>query len=175
MTDAELDEIESVLEISLPSAYRVVMLRFPVPALVGNDDSYLWDDPARLIEENRRLRNGAPGGVQAWPKRFYCLGRAGGGDVYAIDLEHPAAPVWWVDHSHLEAPSSGQVHASFEEWLQQFVRDTIQDLEGDGFDPNGSPEELESALAASARQDAACLLWVVGVGLLLAAVAGMLG
>ncbi len=98
MTDAELDEIEAALDITLPSSYRDAMLDYPIPTFVGNSDAYLWDDASELIEENKLLRNGAPGVAKPWPKHFYCLGRAGGGDVYAIDLRTEASPVWWVDH-----------------------------------------------------------------------------
>jgi hypothetical protein len=169
MTEAELNGIEAALDIVLPSSYRDTMLEYPIPALVGNSDAYLWDDASRLIEENTLLRSGAPGGVQPWPQHFYCLGRAGGDDVYAIDLRTPNASVWWVDHSHLDIDSSGKTHDSFKEWLSEFVRDTIHDLECDGLAPDCSPEQRQSAHDESARQYGACLLWIIGIGLSLLA------
>ncbi len=41
MKEQELQSIERELGIHLPSHYREVMLRFPVPAYVGNDETDL--------------------------------------------------------------------------------------------------------------------------------------
>lgn len=169
MTDAELDEIESALDIQLPASYRKTMRSFPIPAYVGNSDAYLWDDASKLIEENLLLRKGDGGSAKPWPQHFYCLGRAGGGDVNALDLRTPEAAVWWVDHSHLDLPSSFQSHASFDAWLAEFVRDTLQDLVSNGIDPNCTPAERLSLDEDSARQSGACLMWVIGVALTLVA------
>jgi hypothetical protein len=83
------------------------MVDFPIRAGRGNDDTELWDNASRLIEENRRLRGGLSG-VPPWPPRFFCLGGTRSASVYAIDLTDPDAAVWWADHLHLDAPGSGQ-------------------------------------------------------------------
>ena len=164
MTDADLNSIEAALDIKLPGSYRAEMLEYPIPALAGNSDAYLWDNATALINENLILRRGGPGGLQPWPNHFYCLGRAGGGDVYAIDLRESHATVWWVDHSHLDLLSSGKTHESFKEWLTEFVRDTIHDLECDGISSDCSPNERQAVYDKSSRQYGACLLWAIAIG-----------
>ncbi len=97
MTESDLNLIEKELKLKLPSTYRNFMLDFPIPACTGNDDTELWDNAKRLISENQELRKGMFGGVKPWPNHFFCLGGAGSGCVYALDLRKPDAPVWWVE------------------------------------------------------------------------------
>ena len=164
MTEKDLDTLESELEISLPAEYRNTMLAFPVPACAGNDDSYLWDNVEKLIAENQELRTGGGLGGPPWPKHFFCLGRAGGGDCYAIDLRDPRAPVWWVDHSRLDLESSCQETDSFSDWVDKFVRDLRSDLHGDGMDPDGLPEERAKVEARNAKEGCIpCLLIIAAV------------
>ncbi len=151
MTQEDLRTIESELGVSLPHQYRATMLNFPVPACAGNSDTYLWDDAAKLITENQMLRGGAPGGVPPWPSHLFCLGRAGGGDVYAIDLRETQAPVRWIDHSDVNLKSSGRDADSFSEWVTRYIRDLRNDLEGDGVNPDGSPEDRAQAESRNAR------------------------
>jgi hypothetical protein len=160
MTEEDLNAVESVLAISLPIEYRETMLNFPIPACAGNDDTYLWDNAERLIAENKELRGGRRGGPP-WPNHFFCLGRAGGGDVYAIDLRDPRSPVWWVDHSILDLESSGREAGSFSDWVAQYIADLRSDLAGDGVEPDGSPEEREEVEARNATGGCLSLLLLV--------------
>ncbi len=175
MKAADLDRIESTLRIELPEAYRSAMLRFSVPACVGNTDTYLWDDADRLISENLALRDGSDGNVKPWPPRFYCLGRAGGGDVYAIDLESPDHAVWWVDHSHLDNPSSAATGDTFTAWHDRLVADIRADLDGDGIDPDGSPEARSRAEAENSRGGCMVLLLVLFLAVVVALLIRLFG
>ena len=161
MTEKDLNTLESELEISLPVEYRERMLDFPIAACAGNDDTYLWDNAERLIAENLELRSSGGLGGPPWPNYFLCLGRAGGGDVYAIDLRDPQSPVWWVDHSRLDLNSSGPEADSFSDWVAQYIRDLRGDLDGEGVDTDGSPEEREKVEARNAKEGCLALLLIV--------------
>ncbi len=158
MTEDDLSQIESELGIALPATYRRVMLAFPIRACVGNDDTELWDNPSRLIEENQLLRAGAPGGVPPWPAHFFCLGSAGSACVHAIDLADANGAVWWIDHCYLDAPSSGVVSPSFAEWSEQYIATLRGDLESDGIDPDGTPEAADAVREMQARHSRWLLL-----------------
>src|SRR5438132_656124 len=58
MTPTELCSIELALGIVLPEVYKQMMAPFPIPYLSGNTNTNLWDDAARLIQENLELRAG---------------------------------------------------------------------------------------------------------------------
>src|SRR5712691_8832739 len=114
MNELNLDFIERELGIKLPSIYRQRLLVYPIPACVGNSDTALWDDAGKLVVLNRKLRAGAPGGIPMWRTHMFALGQIEGDpSVRAIDLRVPEAPVWWVDHCHLDGQGSGQTHATF--------------------------------------------------------------
>ncbi len=140
MTENDLTQIEAALGITLPAAYRLLVVPFPVPSLAGNADTELWDDPDKLIELNRELRVGlyfSP----PWPVHMFALGQDSGGSANAIDLRDPAGPVWWADRCILDvAVGSYQVSPSLEAWAVQCLADLRHDLVYNGIDPDGTPE-----------------------------------
>jgi len=165
----DLEKIETQLDIELPSVYKSLVLAFPIPACVGNTDTYLWDSADALIEENLALRAGRYG-AEPWPKHAFCLGHAGGGDVYALDLRQIDAPVVWVDHGHYEA-IEGYSTEPFSVWAQGYIRDLRHDLECDGVDPDSTPEDREAAETKNANAGCWTLVWLaVGGGILVAVV-----
>lgn len=174
MIEADLARIEAALDVELPESYRSTMLRFPIPACAGNADTELWDDADTLIAYNRELRDGAPGGVEPWPPHMFALGHGGDGCPMAIDLRQPEAPVWWVDHCHLDGRGSGQAHDSFLEFVERYVEDLRSDFLGDGIDPDGTPEEREAFYAREAREGCFCWLWVLALAVVAVLAGGIL-
>jgi hypothetical protein len=166
MTDGDLDRIEAAIGIVLPTAYRKLVVPFPVPAYVGNSDSELWDDADRLVELNRELRAGMTF-LHPWPAHMFCMGRDQSGSCSAIDLQDPACPVWWADRGHLDAVGSGQTSPSLPEWAGPYVADLRSDLEGNGIDPDGPPAAREQAAQASARAGCQFILALIGVSVVL--------
>jgi hypothetical protein len=167
MTEEDLDRIEQALDIALPDAYRAALLNFPIVAWRGNTETELWDDADAIIELNRELRAGAPGGVPPWPAHMFALGHSGDGSPSALDLSTPGAPRWWVDRSGLANVGSGQTHASFEEWLPEYLEDLRHDLLMEGLDPNSTPREREAAMEKNDQAGAGCFWAGVGLGLLI--------
>lgn len=163
MNGEELAHLERDLGIALPREYKEAVLSFPVPACRGNSDTELWDDVNAILELNRELRAGASGGVPPWPEHMFALGHGGDGSPTALDLRDPRAPVWWVEKCWLESPGSGPIGKSFSEWLQQYIEDLRSDLESDGIDPDGTPDERVEVEAANAKQGCTCLLIAIGI------------
>lgn len=121
MTTDDLQRIEEALGVALPPTYREAMLRFPEGDLAGNADTEVWDDAEALIERNRELR----AGERAWPAHLFFIGDPLTACAYAIDLNDPAAPVWWVDHGDLDAPSSGVIAPAFEPWADALLAERL--------------------------------------------------
>lgn len=157
MKEEELQTIERELRIALPSHYREVMLRFPVPAYVGNDETDLWDDARRLIELNRELRAHRS---HPWPAHLYAVGYRDGAKT-AIDLRKPLGHILWIEGTMRE-PEVCELQQSFEEWVRQYVEDTRGDLLNDGVDPDGTPEARQALVDAGVRQQWKFMLALVG-------------
>jgi hypothetical protein len=151
MNSEDIERIERELSVRLPDIYRQTVSPFPIPALAGNADTELWDDPTRLIALNRELRAGDKW-RKPWPEHLFAVGEMDGESYVAIDLRQSEAPTWWADHGHLDNKGSGQTHARFEEWVSGYIRDLRSDLAGDGHNPDGTPEQLATSVATEARQ-----------------------
>jgi len=168
MTEEDLQSIERELGIQLPGNYREVMLRFPVPAFVGNDDTELWDDAKRLIELNRELRAHRR---HPWPAHLYAVGYRDG-DKTAIDLRNPHGSILWIEGSLKEDPRVYEFGKSFEEWVRQYEDDWRHFLLSDGMDPDGTPQAREALEDANVRQGCWVMLAIpVGVVALVVLVA----
>ena len=130
--------IERELGVSLPEAYRRAVCPFRIPALTGNTDYELWDDPKRLVELNRKLRAGSRT-CSAWPSHLFAVGNRPGDELIAMDTRSSDGPVWWLDHGCVDSKASYQSHSRFADWVDKFYRDMRSELKGDGIDPDGKP------------------------------------
>ena len=158
MTADDFRRIEEALAIRLPASYRSRLAPYPIPAAAGNTDLGVWDGADRLIQFNLELRRGAPGGVKPWPAHFFAIGHPGDGCPYALDLRAGDA-VWWVDHSHLDNPSSQKEADSFSVWADDYFATLRREMAGEEVDPDGSPDQRAAAEAKSARLGAVgCLI-----------------
>jgi hypothetical protein len=119
MTDEQLDEIESVLGVSLPAEYRRVSREFPFQP-IGRDRVYwFYDDPRAVIHETRHpMEDGEYAGSDLLPQ-FVVIGRSAAGDAYLLDLNAPSPAVASLSHETHAIDSERQAFAAFvAEWLQ---------------------------------------------------------
>jgi hypothetical protein len=145
MTEEDLRYIEKELSIALPAAYCKMMLDYPIPALRGNEDTDVWDNAIRLVEENKDLRQRF-----GWPTHLFALGYGAACEHFAIDLRHPDAPVWWIDHWSPENSGSRKEAESFVAWSQNYFERVCDGME---CDPNSTPTEYVEFLNENARRE----------------------
>jgi hypothetical protein len=160
MTEEDLRYIERELSIVLPASYCKVMLDYPVPALRGNEDTDVWDNAIRLVEENKDLRQ-----LFGWPNHLFALGYGAACEHYAIDLRHPDAPVWWINRWSPENIGSRTEADSFAAWSLKYFEGLRGGMEGD---PNISPAEYDAFLNEQTRRESLQLIIfaVIALGLL---------
>jgi hypothetical protein len=151
MTVADIQHIQRELAITLPESYKRAVVPFRIPAMAGNTDSQLWDDAERLVTLNRELRAGSRF-RPAWPEHLFAVGDPRGDEIIALDTRNPDGAVWWLDHGMVDHENSYESHSRFAGWVEEFYRDTRSDLEGDGFNVDGTPEALDADRGANANQ-----------------------
>lgn len=119
MNEAELNDIESALDVHLPESYRRIAQRAPF-----RPDSFAavfeWhDDPRWIVFENRRFRRDGFWG-RKWPARAFTFGHDGSGSCYWIDLDEREPAVHVLDR---ESGSSRQVADDLDAWANERARD----------------------------------------------------
>jgi hypothetical protein len=96
MTESDLTNIESALNIAVPPLYRQWALRLPLPGEETEGWEEVFNDAERLIKENRELRsNGWYSGP--WPPHLFCIGEHDG-NHYFIDLSNLNSGVFYANH-----------------------------------------------------------------------------
>ena len=160
MTEADLQRIETELNVTLPAEYREVMLEFPIRFLVGNADSLLWDDADALIRQAEELRTTVVGegwlgqSHTAWPPHFLFIG----GDVElcsVLDLRQSPCRVLEVDHwdvSGYEEPYEEAL--PFRDWVTRY----LEDYRDDGVDLTSDEDPVSEAPKACACAAVAFIL-----------------
>ena len=111
MTTGDLANIESVLGVALPAAYRVAMLAYPLDPADANSQIALPDDAKAVTALNRFLRDEFLG---EWQPSYFAVGNSPCGDPYFLDLDTGSAGVWLWDHETHEVAQEAQDFAS---WL----------------------------------------------------------
>lgn len=165
MTEADFIAIESQFSIKLPSAYRSALCPFPIQAYRGNSDTDLWDDAAKLIELNRRLRE-----AEHWPNHLFAVGCDAGGAMSAIDLSSATAEMWWIDRD-IQATGTYATGQSFSSWAEELLESMRTGDYRDGFDPeNDPPGTREQFEPLTARQILGCLGIVIALAVALACI-----
>ena len=159
MTQQELDDIETGLQIKLPQLYRQFVSPISLPSMKGNTDSGLWDDSKALIEFNQELRRGylwtAP-----WPDFMFALGRDGGGSTSAINLNLPGCIVVWADRCHLDTQDDG---CEFMEWAEEVIEIEKVNLIEAGHSLDITAAELKALRDKSYRQDRTCAVVIATI------------
>ena len=166
MNQQDILKIENKLNVDLPTAYKESLLNYPIPAYVGNADTMFWDDADSIIELNLLLRTK----VQfrdAWSKRFYALGEDDGGCSDAIDLEDENFGVFWFDRQHIDVKSKQRSDEKIGDWIKRQYDDYTHDLEADGIDPNGTPENRGKIEESNSKGGCLSLILLVVIGVLI--------
>lgn len=135
MTNADLDEIESALNMKLPTFYRSYMLDYPrwLPAKQPPwSDVVKWefaDNAERVIKFNRFVRDCAPGEFfdnSPWPQHYFVIGSEAEQNWYFLDLASSQESVFLYHHDlgdvHQEARSLSEFPESLVTWWQSAAR-----------------------------------------------------
>src|SRR4051812_40651097 len=105
MTTGDLGNIESVLGVTLPAAYRAAMLAYPLDPADANSQIALLDDAKAVTAFNRFLRDEFPG---EWQPRYFAVGNSPCGDPYFLNLGTGSTAVWLWDHETHEVAQEAQ-------------------------------------------------------------------
>lgn len=125
MRPSQLARIEKSLQVTLPRAYKSVVLGFPVAALAGNSDTYFWDDAEALLELNLALRKPGAFGLESWAPHLFAIsasyedGQAR--NITAIDLRDEQAPVWGFGAGIYAHVPPGKLEADFASFASKYV------------------------------------------------------
>ena len=102
MTEKDLSQIESKLKITLPQAYRDLMLgrasELKDAGCFNDDLSTFYLDPEKIISVNKLNRPKDSGTGYAFPKWWqtcFLVGTNGGGDYYCLRLDNKPG-VWMI-------------------------------------------------------------------------------
>ncbi len=131
MTDAELDRIESALDLDLPEFYRRFMLSYPQWLAKKQpewSDVEKWEfanDPDRVIDFNRYVRICGPGEFfddEPWPPHYFVIGSEAEQNWFFLDLASESEEVYLFHHEEgevrQEAASLSEFPAALIEWWE---------------------------------------------------------
>jgi hypothetical protein len=128
MNDADLNRIESALDLKLPVFYRRYMLDYPrwLPEKQPEwSDVTRWefaDDPDRVIHFNQHVRGFEPGEYfddRPWPPHYFVIGSEAEQNWYFLDLAGGSELVYLYHH---EMGDVGQEAASLNEFPDSLRR-----------------------------------------------------
>ncbi len=136
MTCAELDRIESALDLKLPDFYRRFMLDYPkwLPEKQPDwSDVERWElanDPERVIRFNQSVRAAEPDEFfddKTWPTHYFVIGSERDQNWYYLDLASGSETVCLFHHEEGEvrraAESLADFPAALVEWWEDVERD----------------------------------------------------
>jgi hypothetical protein len=160
MTEADVARIESELGVDLPAHYRAFVLAYPQSlreARCGYPEgpasaSFLFDDPAAVIEANRRFRrpDALPigHGWDPWPDDYLIIGMdqpwQDVGDAYCVRLTGRGRSVWAFHYEE------GGNFVRFSPSLADFERAVLGLV---GLINGGSPDHAEPGAAPDPDRD----------------------
>ena len=116
MYKEELDHLETALELTLPEAYRALMLDHP--GFFRQHE--LCDHADPLVYDNRTLRAEGFFGTN-WPKDYLVIGSDGTGNVYFITTAPFDGKVYFADHEGGPGPDdleTAKLHDSLEDYVE---------------------------------------------------------
>jgi hypothetical protein len=123
MIHEELTAMEQQLQVTLPDAYKQIMLSYPWPQFASTTDSSLWDDAALNIERTLEYRAGY-GGAPPWPLEYVHIGDDDDACPYALRCSD--GTIVKTDHGNLrERPL--KEFASPDALVQQIQRERDND------------------------------------------------
>ena len=159
----DVARLEAALGVTVPAAYRTLMLDFPVRFERGNRDNRIWNDVDALIARNKKLRSGR----KPWPSQLLFIGDDGGGTYFALDLADATGSV----AAFGEGRDPGRGDAPLEHTtLDALVADMEEAAREDGLDPHA--DEQPPAESPPRRLRGCLIFWgvilaiTVGIGAL---------
>ena len=136
MTDADLDRIESALDLKLPTFYRRFMLNYPqcLPEKQPEwSDVEKWEftnDADRVIHFNRYVRGFGPGEFfddEAWPPHYFVIGSEAEQNWFFLDLASGSEAIYLFHHEEgevrQEAESLSNFPAALIDWWENVEQD----------------------------------------------------
>jgi hypothetical protein len=120
MTEAQLREIETTLDVRLPERYRAACLTLRFRPVGGDVVYWFFDDPARVIQETRYPLEDGEYDQANWKPSYLTIGNSAVGDLYLLDTARgDASPVYCLSHED---------HSITEDWpnFRAFVADWYQ-------------------------------------------------
>jgi SMI1 / KNR4 family (SUKH-1) len=136
MTDADLDRIESALDLLLPAFYRRYMLHYPrwLPEKQPEwSDVARWefaDDADQVIHFNRYVRAAEPGEFfddGPWPPHYFVIGSEAKQNWYFLDLASGSEDVYLYHHDMGEVHEEAASLSEFPDSLLRWWADVEQD------------------------------------------------
>jgi hypothetical protein len=95
MTETDVNRIESLLTITLPSDYRQFLLAYPKDMPADSARHEIFESADAIIGHTEELRAGLLPET-SWPDDMLVIGDSGCGDFYCLDLsEEPPSVVCW--------------------------------------------------------------------------------
>lgn len=118
MNSSDFEHIEQALGLTLPQAYRQVLISYPFAQDTQIYDRDLFESAAGIIDQNQIYRQGGFFG-QKWPAHYLIIGRDTFGNLHFINLNQPDSPVYFADHE--DTVYSTMIEAeeapSIEDWV----------------------------------------------------------
>ncbi len=134
MTQAELDRLQKGLKITLPQAYRQLMLEkgdaWKNHACFLDDFAPFWIDPQSIQESNLAERHKGSGTAEAlpgWWKKYVLIGTDGAGGFYALRLDD-APGVWIFGSDEDEALVRDSLPEFAREILDEFLEEQAEEI-----------------------------------------------
>ena len=116
MNQAEIALVEKTLVMQLPAEYKEILCTYPFPKESYIAESYLWNDPNALIEENAGLMSviGEAKSAIGPVSQMFQIGFDGGEEIYLIDTQQPNSPVYVYD---FESNTIDQKCPNLDAWI----------------------------------------------------------
>ncbi|MDC0936304.1 SMI1/KNR4 family protein [Pirellulales bacterium] len=98
MTEADIEFVQSELDVEIPKFYRDFLLAYPDELRAPGCHAWqveILDVAERIVELNREVRMSH---AIDWDDEYFVIGESGCGDYYAIDIDDVESPVYFWNH-----------------------------------------------------------------------------
>jgi hypothetical protein len=135
MTEADVDRVESALDVKLPASYRHLLTHFPVRFQQGTCEGPLWDDPDKLIKRNQELRSARKSLGKAFapiPPHYLFIGDDGGGWQHLLDVRSDPPVVCVMEFEDVKTIGPHKDKTGNPQTLNTWYHEYLQELRNDG-------------------------------------------
>jgi len=116
----DLNNIEQMLGLKLPQAYREILLSYPFDIDANIYDRDLYQSAASVIEQNQMYRKSGFFG-QKWPAHYLVIGSDAFGNLHFLDLTQPKCLVFFADHedtAYSDTIEAEEEAANLSDWVK---------------------------------------------------------